>query len=322
MRKIPKNHRSEGSKYIGDHEYLCGNVVPIFEVENVHVFNQLVGFLKFINRDNFNVYSRGEGQLYSTILPSLMRESFHYKSKLSMGKTGYELIGVSDPHVMTKKINKIVNDINKDSKIRKTLNLDGIYDEDKIEGMLQHYGLRTRFVDAVDNHWVALWMALNNYNKVKSRFNYAYYTKKEMPVVRILKGEKIEDEDLYTYIVLIAVPKGENKDGITISENVVEVDLRKALPSTFIRPHAQHGIVLRKKPKSLVSASDYDMATNVVGILKIRIDRGLEWLGNGALLTQQALFPSSAYDNGYRILLSRTDIFNSTDFQITIFIDP
>ena len=54
----------------------------------------------------------------------------------------------------------------------------------------------------------------------------------------------------------------------------------------------------------------------MIGILKIRIDRTDEWLGNGQLLTQDNLFPSPGYDYGYDLLLSRNDIFMKTEFEI------
>ena len=55
MKKIPINHKSEGSVYLGKHKYLQGNDVPIFEVTNVHSFNKMVGFLKFLNNKEYNV---------------------------------------------------------------------------------------------------------------------------------------------------------------------------------------------------------------------------------------------------------------------------
>ena len=61
------------------------------------------------------------------------------------------------------------------------------------------------------------------------------------------------------------------------------------------------------------------MATNVVGIIKIRIDRAKQWLGNGELLSQENLFPPPAFDNGYDVLLSRTDLFDN-NFTIARYI--
>lgn len=135
----------------------------------------------------------------------------------------------------------------------------------------------------------------------------------------MLCGDKTDMEMLYQYILLIAVPdeRVNNGDGIEIMDNMIVVDLRKALPSMFLRPHAQHGLVLRNRGKDCNKAAFYDVSNNVIGILKIRIDRTDKWLGNGQLLTQNNLFPSPGYDYGYDLLLSRDDIFSLTEFEIT-----
>ena len=65
---------------------------------------------------------------------------------------------------------------------------------------------------------------------------------------------------------------------------------------------------------------DYDFANDVVCIIRIRIDRANQWLGDGQLMTQEALFPAPAFDNGYDILLKRKDIFENSSFQISHYI--
>ena len=98
--------------------------------------------------------------------------------------------------------------------------------------------------------------------------------------------------------------------GITQTEYFVEVDLRKALPSIYIRPHAQHALVIKKRIKhSDGSASYFDMSKQVVGIIKVRIDIADKWVGNGYLMTESNIFPSPSLDQGYNTLLMRTDIF-------------
>lgn len=62
------------------------------------------------------------------------------------------------------------------------------------------------------------------------------------------------------------------------------------------------------------------MATQVVGIIKIRIDRINEWLGKGELLTQSSLFPSQAYDDGYNRLLANEDLFLRHHRSITRYV--
>lgn len=64
----------------------------------------------------------------------------------------------------------------------------------------------------------------------------------------------------------------------------------------------------------------YDIATEVVGVIRIRIDRVFQWLGNGKLLTQENLFPAPGYDTGYDVWLQRTDIFTTNEFKIAKYI--
>jgi len=118
-------------------------------------------------------------------------------------------------------------------------------------------------------------------------------------------------EQLYLYVLLIAMPNVEENviPGIKESETLIEVDLRKALPSTYVRPHAQHALVVGKREGKM--AKDYDMASQAVGILRVRLDYASQWLGSGSLLTQDNLFPSPAVDQGYDNLLQRKDIFTS-----------
>ena len=59
----------------------------------------------------------------------------------------------------------------------------------------------------------------------------------------------------------------------------------------------------------LIMANYYDMSSQVIGILSVRIDKAAEWLGQGSLLTEQNLFPSPSIDQGYNTLLMHSDIF-------------
>lgn len=76
----------------------------------------------------------------------------------------------------------------------------------------------------------------------------------------------------------------------------------------------------RKKFHSPDAEYGYDMATEVIGILRLRIDRVREWIGNGKLLTQENLFPSLAYDRGYQMLLNKDHIFEKYHFEIARYV--
>lgn len=342
--RIRENYMVSDNQFVGTHSFVnykdsSGNLipVPIYEANSIYGLNQLVGYAKFINRDYGYVCYRGECRLHPTLIPSLYRHS----TKLTNAN---------------KKIGEHINKIRKDLALKSELNLSD-YGRDHanyvIEGMLQHYGLPTRFVDVVDNLWVALWMGQYEWKTTtNTKIPYAHYFKRELPDVElnriaikinerwknakdypthpislteidtIIKNfypDGIIESDLYQYIILLAIPYADksNSKGISVSKTHVLVDLRQALPSVFLRPHAQHGLVVKKRIGNPTNIQQYDLASEVVGIVRIRLDKASNWLGNGVLLTQENLFPAPAYDLGYDILLSRTDLFTKQEYSIT-----
>ena len=304
---LKKNYRTPGTHFVDEFTFNCGNKVPIFEIDNYHGLNQLLGHAKFNNRNYGNVYYRGECHLHKTLIPSLYRK---IKNISKAAKKLNDLVKLIEADPL----------LNNEFKLKNTI--DSIKeDKAKVEGALQHYGIPTGFVDIVDNHWIALWMGLYKNIRIKKIEEYNYYEKREIPLVDMANGRPCIEDELYQYIILIAIPFSEmdNHNGVGISDDIIEVDLRKALSSIFLRPHAQHGLVV-KKVNHLGTLEGFDMATEVIGILRIRIDKVALWLGSGDLLSQNNLFPAPAFDTGYDILLSRNDIFNQTDFQIVRYI--
>ena len=306
--KLKKTLSIDGAEYRGTFRFDCGNDVPIYEVNTVHALNQIIGYAKFNNQSYGNVYYRGERRLHESIKPSLFRDCKNIEK-------------ASD------RLTSIIKKVSKDSKMQNELKLKpgSEVDKHKIEGLLQHYGIPTRFIDVVDNHWIALWMGLYQLEKQKKLNQYYHYSKRSIPLIEFAKGTPVSDELLFQYILLIAVPFAERRScsGIKKSTNYLEVDLRQSLPSIFLRPHAQHGLVIRRIVHTDTDGSTpnaYDIAPAVIGIIKIRIDKAREWLGDGSLLTQDNLFPPPAYDHGYDLLLSRTDLFEETNCSIARFV--
>ena len=117
-------------------------------------------------------------------------------------------------------------------------------------------------------------------------------------------------EDQFLYILLfVANTLSEHNvtqyAGVYSSSQMTVVDLRRALPSTFLRPGAQHGWTVKmKSDKKNMNRGDYSFAQNVVAILRIPLSLADELIG-GSLLSQENLFPPEDYDQGYRILLQR-----------------
>lgn len=298
--------RLQGTKYVDRYTFKCGNNVPIYEVYTVHSLNQLIGYSKFINQSYGNVYYRGEGRLHDTLIPSL------YRGKANVANAGA-------------KLNALINELSGDKQFIKSIKLENESPDNAkyiIEGVLQHYGVSTRNIDIVDNHWISLWMGLHKVEYIKQIHQYARYHKREYSLNDVILAKTIDEEKIYQYILMLAIPdhRLNRNNGIYLSNGYVKVDLRQALPSYYLRPHAQHGLVVRKKVNDTRSVEMYDLADAVVGIIKVRIDRANDWLGNGALLTQENLFPPAAFDQGYDVLLEREELFNKHDFFITKYV--
>lgn len=75
-----------------------------------------------------------------------------------------------------------------------------------IEGMLQHYGIETRCIDAVDSHWIALWFGLNKYHSERvGNSVYSSYTNRIKNVYQMFGNERKTDdkESCYQYVILM-----------------------------------------------------------------------------------------------------------------------
>lgn len=88
-------------------------------------------------------------------------------------------------------------------------------------------------------------------------------------------------------------------NGLYMGEKTYTVDLRKALPSTFLRTCSQHGWIVRGID------SDFDFNSNICCVIRINVSLAKQMLGNGSLLSQENFFPNENVDQGYNILLLR-----------------
>lgn len=240
------------------------NAVPMYHVASPQAFNQVIGYAKFINGSNGTVLYRGQSKNHDSLLPSGAREdSFPVP-------------------------NATIDAIRADDDIAKFFGLDSqeikgweCYQSVLAEAVLQHYGANTYCMDFVDNHWCALWFGL--YKFVDNHY----------------KKRSGTDEKLYIYLYL-ADTNGACVRGMYIGEDTYTVDLRKALPSTFSRPSAQHGWIVRRHHREKCNYDD-----RVIGVIEIDVDDAAKWLGEGELLSQENFFPDYSRDQGYKVLLSR-----------------
>lgn len=101
---------------------------------------------------------------------------------------------------------------------------------------------------------------------------------------------------LFLYVAETNAP---SLNGIYFGENTYTIDLRKNLPSTFLRPCSQHGWIVRGKH------SAYDFDERIACVIRINVALVDEMLGHGSLVSTDNFFPSPEYDQGYHVLLER-----------------
>jgi hypothetical protein len=92
------------------------------------------------------------------------------------------------------------------------------------------------------------------------------------------------------------------------------VDLRVAVPSYYVRPHAQQGYLIR--PQAM------DGSGLKVAVVRIPPLRALEWLGSSVILSPFGIYPPATVDDGYRQLLDRFHHEDSHDLGTISVVGP
>lgn len=164
------------------------------------------------------------------------------------------------------------------------------------EGVFQQYGLHSRWVDAVDNVWVALWFACHSYWPEHVRGEICTYIRRNPMQERA--------ENPYAYILLLG-GRSTNETKIAPGhwryDRMEVVDLRYALPSQYLRPHMQHGVLLRSLTRT--GEIGLDFGKLIQGVIRVDLKNALAWLGTGSSFDVRNIFPGPMFDTGYRELI-------------------
>lgn len=247
----------------------------VFHVSDPHALVQAAGYLKYIHGlEGKHVFYRGQAGYYNALQPSMVR-------------------GYKTANAQNKRTAALARAI---KLARAKAPILGNLPEPVIEPLLQHYGLRTSWIDLVDNIWIALWFACHRAHAAGEGGKYLHFER---------RTSRLENEDRrYAYLLLVAVDAVSGPTriaGLWKGADTELVDLRIAAPSTFLRPHAQHGVLFRLN--GVPGSRPLDYQSSVVGSIRVSLDDALDWLGEGKLVNVHALFPPPHYDAGYDILL-------------------
>jgi hypothetical protein len=266
------NVRLDGCKHVLD---VSSNKM-VFEVTSPHSLTQAAGYLKYIlGPQKQSVFFRGQTRLFETLSPSAFRNIRSQKAQ-------------------EKKITALRNACGTLTKAN------AMFDQIPFEAhepLLQHYGLRTSWLDAVDNIWIALWFACHN----------ALVSGKASQFLHFEIRDPFKDPNPFSYILLVKTDNQPPKHfvpGLYTGPKTELVDLRVAAPSIFLRPHAQHGVLFRMRGDRFRRPVDY--SPQIADVIRMDLRDALACLGNGRMLDTHSLFPPPFYDRGYSFLLEST----------------
>lgn len=174
------------------------------------------------------------------------------------------------------------------------------------EPLLQHYGIRTRWLDVVDNIWIALWFACHT--EKTEGLRHAFHQRRSpdaeqlaATTAAVAGTSRAHVPMAYVAVIDTGSLRSTQIPGYSIGDEIRVVDLRYAVPSVYLRPHAQHGILVA--PPKLPSGGDGALTERVVAYIEIALNDALSWLGSGVMTSPFVLFPPAASDHGFRRLL-------------------
>lgn len=256
-----------GSEYIQD-----PSGQDVLHVSNPHALIQAVGYLKFIAEPYERIFLRGQSKLYDTLAPTLYR-------------------GISTDAAQGRRHKALKSAI---EVFKSSCSIFDSFPKHAHEALLQHYGIRTNWIDVVDNIWIALWFSV--YKAVSAGRNNEFLH---------FDLRVASDDDEFGYVLLLSSKddrRSKTRKGMILSSDSEVIDLRIAAPSVFLRPHAQHGLLFRSRGARNGRILNYSDAVH--GIIRYRLKDAIEWLGAGNMVGVRSLFPPPYYDPGYQLLLS------------------
>lgn len=246
----------------------------VLQIDEPHALVQTAGYLKYkmAKSESSGIYFRGQRKIYDGLIPTLYRN-------------------ITSTSAQSKRHQKLTEAI---SSFRSRASILQDMGAHAHEPLLQHYGIQTTWIDLVDNVWVALWFACHRALSIGKNNEFIHFERRA-----------VHDGDEYAYILLVRADlhrRNKDKPGYYFGDNTELIDLRMAAPSVFLRPHAQHGMLFRRK--GAVGGRDLDYRQNIAGIVRVGLAKALDWLGTGKMVNTHSLFPPPYYDNGYQILLT------------------
>lgn len=243
--------------------------VPTIFVTSYRALVRVVGHYKY-NESGF-VLMRGQTMARPTMIPNAYRES--------------------NPAIIDSYIEGLLE------RYRKAFNCDPEPEHQlTTEALIQHYGIRTRWLDLVDSLPHALFFSLHSLCTSPFDSQVLTYT----PSIGEYGYLYLLDFGNVTAHQLNAV----DTPGVLIGHNgLMLCDLRATRSSHALRPHVQHGWLVRPPAGISDLWKDY-----VVAQIAFPTEQGRQWIG-GTALTREAMFPPRLWDHIYGTLVADLQSF-------------
>ena len=275
-----------------------GIQVEVIHCSTMEALIQEAGRFKFCN--DGPVYFRGQRKLYEPGVPraSIYRDSSTCNAAIKeLDRLLFHLTGAdaSSWYEFAYGANFIDHNLVPKNKPLHDIPLHSL------EGLLQHYGVKTRWLDITDSVPHALFFALAQYETVKMKTtdtasNYDPKTKGSC-CSRAMKNERVffdpnPDEEDVCYIMAISVGEPRKQQsapkGLRRYKNGLVLDVRESIPSQYLRPHMQHGLLYMPNVRHLDSSENVEPSLR---IFEFSSKAALQWLGNGSMFTPESIYP-------------------------------
>jgi hypothetical protein len=256
--------------------------LPAVEVSSYQGLVRVLGYMKYSLKDKWILF-RGQTRCYGSLQPGIYRAAGEDSAEVDALMDGFldryrDAMGF-DP----RPAHKVTT-----------------------EPLLQHYGIRTRWVDLVDSIPYALFFATRTLRQIAGADDvFAYidapgekgviylvdcgYEQELRPVSVVERGQPQDVPGIWAEF------EGRQATGFQVC------DLRRAKPSKALRPHAQHGWLCRPE------VGEQDLWYRVVLRIVVPTGAARVWLGSGDCTSPGALFPSPADDFNFHRLLDASN---------------
>lgn len=272
-------------------EYDKKTGLEVLQVNSIQSLIQALDYLKFkLHAKDESVFFRGQHSLYDTGLD----DNGKYLFQPSV------LRKIRKPKALQDAKKRITQNVEVFRKMLPRFSDSVKYNDSVIEGVMQQYGLPTTWIDAVDNIWIALWFSCYK-SDLPTNIRLAMATQKkwqERTFIHMIRRSPSSDLTEYSYVFVL----GGN------TEDMESIDLRSSVPSDFIRPHVQHGVLIRT-----AGVKGVNMFQLVKGIIRIRLQDALDWLGDGLIFQPSSILPPPNYDAGFKQLLTSESQYAGKD---------